>query len=122
MQQEVGLNCRLKSRSPLTRVESSRERGQKSSRSAIVLDRSCSSTRSISGSKCDDTIAADCVRSLCNILVCRHNRTIRFSGVFRISVRRGEASSSGSDRGEMGPSPEKKSCLSSEEKHFLSIK
>jgi len=47
----VGLNCQLKrrsSRSPLTRVESSRERGQKSSRSAIVLDRSCSSTRSIS--------------------------------------------------------------------------
>ena len=46
MQQKVGLNCQLKSRSPLTRVESSRERGQKSSRSAIiVLDRSCSSSR-----------------------------------------------------------------------------
>ena len=47
------LNCQLKSRSsrsPLIRVESSRERSQKSSRSAIVLDRSCSSTRSISGS------------------------------------------------------------------------
>jgi len=59
MQQEVGLNSQLKSRSsrsPLTKVESSRERGQKSSRSIesigniIVLDRSCSSTRSISGS------------------------------------------------------------------------
>jgi len=32
-----------------SRVESSRERGQKSSQSGIVLDRSCSSTQSISG-------------------------------------------------------------------------
>jgi len=53
MQQEVQLNCQLKSRSSLTRVELRRvERGVKSlvdrsSRSATVLDRLCSSTRSI---------------------------------------------------------------------------
>jgi len=59
MQQEVGLNCQRKSRSrrsPLTKSRVESREGSKvesidrSSRSAIVLDRSCSSTRSISGS------------------------------------------------------------------------
>ena len=59
MQQEVVLNCQLKVDQVDRRwPESSRvERGVKSrvdrsSRSAIVLDRSCSSTPSISGSTC----------------------------------------------------------------------